>query len=44
MIYSKRNLLLGEHRYKFSDIPSGIYFVKLRDGDTKIEEKIVIIK
>ncbi|MEO0233900.1 MAG: T9SS type A sorting domain-containing protein [candidate division WOR-3 bacterium] len=44
VIYNAKHIPLGNHTYKFDQLPSGIYFVKLKDGDTQINRKVFVIK
>ena len=44
MIYSRYNQSAGIYRINERNIPSGIYFIKLADGNKEINRKITVIK
>ncbi|MDD3804119.1 MAG: FG-GAP-like repeat-containing protein [bacterium] len=44
VIYEATGLNKGFHSFKTENLSSGLYFAKLRDGDTFVSKKVVVIK
>ena len=43
-VYEDKDGDIGEHRYSSSNLTTGIYFIKFRDGGKEINKKVVIIR
>jgi hypothetical protein len=43
-IFEEKNKTIGEHKYNIEKLNSGIYFIRLKDGDEQINRKTVIIR